>query len=250
MTYADGYANIANANPFRYRGYYWDAETGFYYLQSRYYDPATGRFLNADIHINANGDLIGYNMYAYCSNNPVMFTDPSGEGFLTILAIIGISAIVGSALSILNAACTGEDLGSAAIEGFITGAASATIGLFLGPAEAFVIGTLVGGTVSFASQSINQMKNDGSFNINKINWKNVVKTGLTTGVSSAIPSFGKGYDTLINAFGTIVAWGEASILITVTDIVISAVFEQINQRSGLNETKNCISNSLYSLQGV
>ena len=73
-----GNNTYASYNPFRYRGYYYDTETEFYYLQSRYYDPVTGRFLNADGYINANGDLIGYNMYAYCSNNPVMYTDPTG----------------------------------------------------------------------------------------------------------------------------------------------------------------------------
>ena len=77
--------NIAENNPFRYRGYYFDKETGFYYLQSRYYDPVIGRFLNADSHVNANGDLIGYNMYAYCSNNPVMNVDPDGEAVLPVL---------------------------------------------------------------------------------------------------------------------------------------------------------------------
>ena len=71
--------SMASTNPLRYRGYYRDSETGFYYLQSRYYDPANRRFINADRYVNANGDLIGFNMYAYCSNNPVMFTDPSGE---------------------------------------------------------------------------------------------------------------------------------------------------------------------------
>ena len=71
--------SMAGVNPLRYRGYYRDSETGFYYLQSRYYDPANRRFINADRYVNANGDLIGFNMYAYCSNNPVMFTDPSGE---------------------------------------------------------------------------------------------------------------------------------------------------------------------------
>ena len=69
---------VRDYNPFRYRGYYYDTETELYYLQSRYYDPITGRFLNADGYINANGDLIGYNMYVYCSNNPVMYTDPTG----------------------------------------------------------------------------------------------------------------------------------------------------------------------------
>ncbi|MBQ9780599.1 MAG: RHS repeat-associated core domain-containing protein, partial [Clostridia bacterium] len=72
---------VRTRNPFRYRGYYYDTDTGLYYLQSRYYNPATGRFINADGYVNANGDLIGFNMYAYCSNNPVMLTDPFGERF-------------------------------------------------------------------------------------------------------------------------------------------------------------------------
>ena len=70
---------VRNFNPFRYRGYYYDYDTGLYYLQSRYYNPATGRFLNADGYVNANGDLIGFNMYAYCSNSPVMNADYSGR---------------------------------------------------------------------------------------------------------------------------------------------------------------------------
>lgn len=66
-------------NPFRYRGYYYDVETGWYYLQSRYYNPEWGRFLNADGYLNANGDIIGFNLFAYCSNNPIMGYDPTGE---------------------------------------------------------------------------------------------------------------------------------------------------------------------------
>ena len=71
-------ANV-ELNPFRYRGYYYDSETGYYYLQTRYYNPEWGRFLNADGYINANGDILGYNMFAYCGNNPVMYVDPFGE---------------------------------------------------------------------------------------------------------------------------------------------------------------------------
>ncbi len=66
------------ANPFRYRGYYYDTESGFYYLQSRYYDPEVGRFLNADGILGANQDILSYNLYAYCSNNPVNLSDPTG----------------------------------------------------------------------------------------------------------------------------------------------------------------------------
>ena len=69
---------IGQYNPFRYRSYYYDSETGFYYLQSRYYDPTVGRFLNADGIIGANGGIVGYNMFAYCVNNPVMFCDYYG----------------------------------------------------------------------------------------------------------------------------------------------------------------------------
>ena len=66
-------------NPIRYRGYYQDFETGFHYLQSRYYDPAVRRLINADGYINANGDFIGFNMYAYCGNNPIAYIDVSGD---------------------------------------------------------------------------------------------------------------------------------------------------------------------------
>ena len=69
---------VRSYNPFRYRGYYYDTETGLYYLQSRYYNPAWGRFLNADGLIYSQAGLIGYNMYTYCGNNPVMGYDPSG----------------------------------------------------------------------------------------------------------------------------------------------------------------------------
>ena len=72
-----GYDAAAYFNPFKYRGYYHDSETGFYYLNSRYYDPATGRFLNADGQLN--GGLLGNNMFAYSENNPVMYVDPTGH---------------------------------------------------------------------------------------------------------------------------------------------------------------------------
>ena len=78
--YSNGGANTAAVyNPFKYRGYYHDSETGFYYLNSRYYDPATGRFLNADVFINANGGIVGFNTFAYCNNNFANRADFSGE---------------------------------------------------------------------------------------------------------------------------------------------------------------------------
>ena len=73
-------SSLGKDNPIRYRGYYYDSETGFYYLQSRYYDPAIRRFISADDPemLGASGTFIGYNLYAYCDNNPVMYVDPYG----------------------------------------------------------------------------------------------------------------------------------------------------------------------------
>ena len=78
VTNAAGYA-VGDKNPFRYRGYYYDTETRFYYVSSRYYDPEIGRFINADdIAYLGMGGLTSYNLFAYCGNNPVMGYDPYG----------------------------------------------------------------------------------------------------------------------------------------------------------------------------
>ena len=72
--------SLAEINPLRYRGYVYDQETGFYYLQSRYYDPAISRFLNADGYaVTGEGDVLGYNMFAYCNNDPVNKNDTDGS---------------------------------------------------------------------------------------------------------------------------------------------------------------------------
>ena len=74
---------LANLTPLRYRGYYYDVETGFYYLQSRYYDPAVKRFINADSYTSTDSaDAISCNMFAYCGNNPAANTDASGSWYI------------------------------------------------------------------------------------------------------------------------------------------------------------------------
>ena len=65
-------------NPFRYRGYYYDEEFMLYYLQSRYYDPCSCRFISSDAYLVSSGHINGTNMFAYCLNNPIMYVDPSG----------------------------------------------------------------------------------------------------------------------------------------------------------------------------
>ena len=75
-----GTSYLAEYNSLRYRGYAYDNETGLYYLQSRYYDPKVGRFLNADDtgYLGASGTVLGYNLYTYCENNTANLMDHSG----------------------------------------------------------------------------------------------------------------------------------------------------------------------------
>ena len=95
--------SIGNINPFRYRGYYYDTETGFYYLQTRYYDPTICRFINADNYelVAELSQAIGQlNFYAYANNNPVMLTDETGEGFF--LATLLVAFIYGAGVSAIS----------------------------------------------------------------------------------------------------------------------------------------------------
>ena len=82
----DPYGNIISAtgelaedNPLRYRGYIYDSECDLYYLQSRYYDPSIGRFLNGDAYASTGQGILGYNMFAYCMNNPIGHADATGH---------------------------------------------------------------------------------------------------------------------------------------------------------------------------
>ena len=91
-----GMPHIGYLNPFRYRGYYYDVNTGLYYLQSRYYDPETGRFINADtVEYLDPKSINGLNLYAYCQNNPVMYVDYSGTSVTAILIGLGLLTLAG-----------------------------------------------------------------------------------------------------------------------------------------------------------
>ena len=87
--------NLAEVNPLRYRGYYYDNETGFYYLQSRYYDPANRRFISADVYASTGQGFVGTNMFAYCVNNPVFLTDEDGNFAIAIGIGAAVEAICG-----------------------------------------------------------------------------------------------------------------------------------------------------------
>ena len=94
---------IAAINPFRYRGYRYAGETGLYYLQSRYYDPVTCRFVNADKYASTGYGIAGCNMFAYCYNSPLNLSDSEGELVVIDDAAILLAAFVGVAVvSIVN----------------------------------------------------------------------------------------------------------------------------------------------------
>ena len=76
-------------NPFRYRGYYYDTETGLYYLMTRYYDPEVCRFISADVYMTTGQGVLGGNMWAYCLNNPVLYSDTFGES--VTVCILGVT---------------------------------------------------------------------------------------------------------------------------------------------------------------
>ena len=80
---------LGTFNPLRYRGYVYDTETGLYYLNSRYYNPVWGRFINADGFVSTGQGISGNNMFAYCGNDPVNRYDPDGDAFLAAIAIGG-----------------------------------------------------------------------------------------------------------------------------------------------------------------
>ena len=77
-------ATLGTDQPFRYRGYVYDTETGWYYLQSRYYNPAVCRFISADVLLSTGQGVIGHNAFAYCLNNPVNGIDSNGQYFRSV----------------------------------------------------------------------------------------------------------------------------------------------------------------------
>ena len=117
---------IGHINPLRYRGYYYDRETRLYYLQSRYYDFANCRFINADTFAttDANG-FLSANMFAYCENNPIIGIDPTGEFAWLIGAVAG--AAVNVATSVITQLHDGGnvDIGKVVVSGICGAVAGA-----------------------------------------------------------------------------------------------------------------------------
>ena len=139
---------LANVNPLRYRGYYYDSETGFYYLQSRYYDPAIGRFINADSYASTDATgLLSTNMFAYCENDPVNKSDPTGEVAPILIAMAG-GALVGIAEQFMT------DVIYAMVTGQPLDACFSSVGTYVSSAVGGAMSVLPGGGVMRACVEI------------------------------------------------------------------------------------------------
>ena len=132
--------HVAAYNPFRYRGYRYDGDTRLYYLQSRYYDPAIGRFINADGYASTGQGLIGHNMFTYCLNKPIKCKDANGD--IAVEAVV-VAALIGGVGGMATAAITGESL----LVGFTVGAGTGAVSMFTGILGSAVV-ALVGDVVA------------------------------------------------------------------------------------------------------
>ena len=158
---------LASINPLRYRGYYQDVETGFYYLQSRYYDPVIGRFINADLPEYAAlsaENILDTNLFAYCGNDPVNHKDEDGEFLESILvgAVIGVAAkYIGDVVSNIRSGEKGlnvfkprsslREYASAAVSGAIGGI---PVGGVVGAAVLGAVGNCAGDAIQGNIKSV------------------------------------------------------------------------------------------------
>ena len=182
--------SLALYNPLRYRGYVYDRETGLYYLQSRYYNPEICRFVSADDVdlLGANDAVISYNLYAYCSNNPVTRADDGGQFWNVVIGAVVGGVISGVVTAVTSYIQTGSvDWGSVAINvaaGAIGGAVAATgLGAFT-----------QAGITAVASGAGNLADQCYSKGVDNINWLDV---GCSTGLGFLTSLAGTGAGKLL-----------------------------------------------------
>ena len=164
---------ILHKNPFLYRGYYYDYETGFYYLNSRYYDPESGRFISPDSYLSTGQGMLGYNMYAYCGNNPVMRIDPNGDAWWhwAIGAAIVIACAVATVIT-----CGGFAAAAGAVSLVACGTAAATTATTV-TATAFISSSVA--LATSAAIAASQSSSVEEF-MDKGDWSTVAGTAIST----------------------------------------------------------------------
>ena len=194
---------LANLNPFRYRGYYFDTETGFYFLKTRYYDPEIGRFMTIDDLSYLDPDSInGLNLYAYCNDNPVMGYDPNGcfdwktlFGYAMAfgLAAIAVVGIVASGGALLIPVLVGAGVGLAAnVIGQGVGNLISEKGFFDGfSIESALMGMLAGAAFAaaggfWATVAVGAMANAGTSALQQKSWKQIGLSAIGGAISAGV----------------------------------------------------------------
>ena len=146
--------SLAAVNPLRYRGYVYDTETGFYYLQSRYYDPEIGRWINADIPETLTADFENfaqYNLFSYGFNNPVNMSDETGtwpSWAKKVVAAVAVVAVVAAVAAVTVATA---------------GAGTAAAVIAVGAAKGAAIGMASGAAIGAATGAVNHRVSTGSW---------------------------------------------------------------------------------------
>ena len=171
--------NITETNPIRYRGYYYDTETRLYYVNSRYYDPAVKRMLNADddsLSTATPQGLTDKNYFAYCDNNPVVRVDSNGEFWNYV-----VGAVVGGAIGAVSTAIAGGDAKAVVLSAGI-GAVGGLIGASGLPAVAQIVaGGVLGGAGNFANQFFIE-----KISLENIDWGDIIIDSAIGAAASAI----------------------------------------------------------------
>lgn len=176
-------------NPYRFRGYIYDDETGLYYLGSRYYNPEWCRFINIDSISGVTGALLTHNLWAYCGNNPVSYKDTNGNFLGTI-----IGAVVGGIVGGVSAALTGDDvwagIGSGAISGAVTGFAADFSVATCGAGAPIAVGIVASATFGAIGTAGGYYLNE-TWNGREVSTQDIVEQALVGGVWNTM-SFGLG----------------------------------------------------------
>lgn len=203
---------IGNINPYRYRGYYYDTETGLYFLKTRYYDPTVGRFISMDDVAYIDPETIGgTNLFAYCNNNPVMNSDPTGHSAILTGLIIGaiVGAIIGGVYGGITAAANNQNVTAGiligAFAGGIMGAGAGVASVYLAPVlvgQAAIVGgttfstgaaLAIGTSIAFSSGVVGGVAADmltQVSNVGKINdWNSVIWSGIQWGAINTLSAF-------------------------------------------------------------
>ena len=237
-------------NPFRYRGYYYDTETGLYYLTTRCYDPEVCRFISADVYMSTGQGVLGGNMWAYCLNNPVAMVDSNGEFALAGALLAGIASIVvGGLFGGLGALASGDSFAAGFVSGSITailtvaaitaviasagtaGVAAATI------VAAGAAGGVVGSAAGYGAECAITGKEFEAGEAIKRALISGTTGALSGGFSAIVSSAGSGLVNVVtDVAGSYIAALHTEAIGLAASLTISAVEKKISNKSATRKT--------------